>query len=192
MPSIVSSPTSADIVAVEQPLHLAGARSGHAAVPALRQGTDVAVLHWKRGWPTGERRQPISFMANKHGIPADQIELTEARFTPDPVLVRAMDNTGAWTVNSPRLLEEKGSMNWVAFRYSDWGWDGYGDVTVVRRETFEENPDRVRRFPAAQTQGLIHLLENAKSHRTSLSSTGLMPNSPGNRPSGASSYRKPW
>ncbi len=71
-----------------------------------------------------------------------------------------MDYIGAWIVNQPRLLEEKGFMNWVAFRFSDWGWDGYGDVTVVRRETFEENPDLVRRFLAAQTQGLNYLLEN--------------------------------
>ena len=33
-------------------------------------------------------------------------------------------------------------------------------MTVVRRETFEENPDLVRRFLAAQTQGLNYLLEN--------------------------------
>ena len=165
VPSIVSSPTPAEVVAVgtflkHSPYIWLGLdpdtpqdqRSDKVLTPQDFIGKKVGIQ--------GNDDYLFSFIANKHGIPADQVDLMEAGFTPDPVLVGAMDYIGAWIVNQPRLLEEKGFMNWVAFRFSDWGWDGYGDVTVVRRETLEENPDLVRRFLAAQSQGLNYLLEN--------------------------------
>ncbi len=165
VPSIVSSPTPADVVAVgtflkHSPYIWLGLdpdtpqdqRSDKVLTPQDFIGARVGIQ--------GNDDYLFSFMATKYGIPEDEVELMEAGFTPDPVLMGAMDYIGAWIVNQPRLLEEKGFMNWVAFRFSDWGWDGYGDVTVVRRETFEENPDLVRRFLAAQTQGLNYLLEN--------------------------------
>ena len=165
VPSIVSSLTPADVVAV-------GTFLKHS--PYIWLGLDPDTPQDQRsdkvltpqdfiGKKVGLQSNDdylFSFMANKYDIPTDQVELMAAGFTPDPVLVGAMDYIGAWIVNQPRLLEEKGFMNWVAFQFSDWGWDGYGDVTVVRRETLEENPDLVRRFLAAQTQGLNYLLEN--------------------------------
>ncbi|MEZ4656231.1 MAG: ABC transporter substrate-binding protein [Caldilineaceae bacterium] len=71
-----------------------------------------------------------------------------------------MDYIGAWIVNQPRLLEEQGYMNWTAFQFSDWGWDGYSDVSAVRRETLEANPDLVKRYLAATYQGTKFLMEN--------------------------------
>ena len=165
VPSIVSSPTPADVVAVgtflkHSPYIWLGLdpdtpqdqRSDKVITPQDFIGKKVGIQ--------GNDDYLFLFMSNKYNIPADEVDLMEAGFTPDPVLMGAMDYIGAWIVNQPRLLEEKGFMNWVAFRFSDWGWDGYGDVTVVRRDTFEENPDLVRRFLAAQTQGLNYLLEN--------------------------------
>ena len=165
VPSIVSSPTPADVVAVgtflkHSPYIWLGLdpdtpqdqRSDKVITPQDFIGKKVGIQ--------GNDDYLFNFMSNKYNIPADEVDLMEAGFTPDPVLMGAMDYIGAWIVNQPRLLEEKGFMNWVAFRFSDWGWDGYGDVTVVRRDTFEENPDLVRRFLAAQTQGLNYLLEN--------------------------------
>ncbi|MXX24667.1 MAG: ABC transporter substrate-binding protein [Caldilineaceae bacterium SB0668_bin_21] len=165
VPSLVASPTPADVVAV-------GTFLKHS--PYIWLGLDPDTPQDQRsdkvltpqdfvGKKVG--LQPgndylFEFIANKHGIPHDEVELMPAGFTPDPVLVGAMDYIGAWIVNQPRLMEEQGFMNWVAFNFSDWGWDGYGDVTVVRRETLEENPDLVRRFLAAQTRGLNYLLEN--------------------------------
>ena len=165
VPSIVSSPTPADVVAV-------GAFLKHS--PYIWLGLDPDTPQdqrsdkvltpqdfiGKRIGLQGADDYLFSFLASKHGIPAEEVEIMEAGFTPDPVLLGAMDYIGAWIVNQPRLLEEKGYMNWVAFRFSDWGWDGYGDVTVVRRETLEESPDLVRRFLAAQTRGLNYLLDN--------------------------------
>lgn len=165
VPSLVSSPTPADVVAVgtflkHSPYIWLGLdpdtpqdqRSDKVLTPQDFIGTKVGIQ--------GNDDYLFNFMSNKYDIPPDQVQLMEAGFTPDPVLMGAMDYIGAWIVNQPRLLEEQGFMNWVAFRFSDWGWDGYGDVTVVRRETFEENPDLVRRFLAAQTKGLNYLLEN--------------------------------
>jgi ABC-type nitrate/sulfonate/bicarbonate transport system substrate-binding protein len=102
----------------------------------------------------------FDYMANKHNIPKDKVEIMAGGFTPDPVLVGSMDYIGAWIVNQPRLLEEKGYMNWVAFPFSDWGLDGYSDVSVARQETVDNNPDMLKRYLAATHQGLKFLLEN--------------------------------
>jgi NitT/TauT family transport system substrate-binding protein len=72
----------------------------------------------------------------------------------------AMDYFAAWIVNQPRLAESQGYMNWTAFRFSEWGWDGYSDVSTVRREMVEANPELIRRYLAATHQGLKFLLEN--------------------------------
>ena len=71
-----------------------------------------------------------------------------------------IDYAAGWLINEPRLMEEQGYMNWVAFQFSQWGWDDYSEVMVVRRSTLEENPGLVRRYVAAVIQGLLYLLEN--------------------------------
>ena len=165
VPAIVSSLTPADVVAVGAFLkHSPYIWLGLDPDTPQDQRSDKVItpqdLIGKRIGLQSNDDYLFQFISNKHGIPADAVELMDGGFTPDPVLMGAMDYIGAWIVNQPRLLEEKGFMNWVAFRFSDWGWDGYGDVTVVRRETLDENPDLVRRFLAAQTAGLNYLLEN--------------------------------
>lgn len=100
------------------------------------------------------------YLIGKYNLPEDAFELVEAGFTPDPLLVGAIDYFAAWIVNQPRLAEAQGYMNWTAFQFSDWGWDGYSDVSAVRREMIDENPDLVRRYLAATHQGLQFLLEN--------------------------------
>ena len=165
VPSLVSSPTPADVVAVGTFLkHSPYVWLGLDPDTPQDQRSDKVLtpedfIGAKVGLQPGNDYLFL-FFANKHGIDHDAVELVDAGFTPDPVLLGAMDYIGAWIMNQPRLMEEKGYMNWVAFQFSDWGWDGYGDVTVVRRETLEENPDLVRRFLAAQSQGLSYLLEN--------------------------------
>ncbi|MYH62528.1 MAG: ABC transporter substrate-binding protein [Caldilineaceae bacterium SB0675_bin_29] len=54
-------------------------------------------------------------------------------------------------------------MNWVAFQFSEWGWDDYSEVLVVRRSMLEENADLVRRYLAAVMQGLRHVIENPEN-----------------------------
>ena len=105
----------------------------------------------------------FDFISGKYGISSDQVELVETGFTPDPVIAGEMDYTGAWLINEPRLMEEQGYMNWVAFRFGEWGWDDYSEVMTVRRATLEENPDLVRRYLAAVIQGLMYVLDNPEA-----------------------------
>lgn len=102
----------------------------------------------------------FDFLTSRYGISPDQVDLVETGFTPDPVLAGEMDYTGAWLINEPRLMEEQGYMNWVAFQFSEWGWDDYSEVMTVRRATLEENPDLVRRYLAAVIQGLNYVQQN--------------------------------
>ena len=51
-------------------------------------------------------------------------------------------------------------MNWVAFQFSEWGWDDYSEVMTVRRATLEDNPDLVSRYLAAVIRGLMHVQQN--------------------------------
>ena len=107
--------------------------------------------------------QFFDFVSGRYGISSDQVELVITGFTPDPVLAGEMDYTGAWLINEPRLMEEKGYMNWVAFQFSEWGWDDYSEVMTVRRATLEDNPDLVRRYLAAVIHGLMYVIENPEA-----------------------------
>ena len=104
--------------------------------------------------------QFFDFVSGRYGISSDQVELVITGFTPDPVLAGEMDYTGAWLINEPRLMEEQGYMNWVAFQFSEWGWDDYSEVMTVRRATLEEDPDLVRRYLAAVIRGLNYVQKN--------------------------------
>ena len=105
----------------------------------------------------------FDFISSKHGISSDQVELVETGFIPDPVLAGEMDYTGAWLINEPRLMEEQGYMNWVAFQFREWGLNDYSEVMTVRRATLEDNPDLVRRYLAAVIQGLLYVLDNPEA-----------------------------
>lgn len=102
----------------------------------------------------------FEFLSAKFGISDEDVELVVTGYTPDAVLAGEMDFAGAWLINEPRLMEERGYMNWVAFQFSDWGWDDYSEVMVVRRETLEQDEDLVRRYLAAVLRGLQFVLEN--------------------------------
>ncbi|MCY4078673.1 MAG: ABC transporter substrate-binding protein [Caldilineaceae bacterium] len=105
----------------------------------------------------------FDLISGRHGISPDQVELVVTGYTPEPLIAGEMDYTGAWLINEPRLLEAQGYMNWVAFQFSEWGWDDYSEVLVVRRSMLEENADLVRRYLAAVMQGLRHVIENPEN-----------------------------
>lgn len=165
IPTSVSSPTPADVVAV-------GTMLKHS--PYIWMGLDKEVAQdqksEKKLTPQDLVGKKIGlqsgndyfaeFLVAKYGLPADAFTIVEAGFTPDPLLVGAVDYYGSWIVNQPRLAEGQGFMNWTAFRFSEWGWDGYSDVSTVRREMLDSNPDLVKRYLAALDQGLKFLLEN--------------------------------
>ncbi|MDE0080062.1 MAG: ABC transporter substrate-binding protein [Caldilineaceae bacterium] len=102
----------------------------------------------------------FDLISGRHGISPDQVELVVTGYSPEPLIEGEMDFTGAWLINEPRLLEAQGYMNWVAFQFSEWGWDDYSEVLVVRRSMLEENADLVRRYLAAVMQGLRHVIED--------------------------------
>lgn len=102
----------------------------------------------------------FDLISGRHGISPDQVELVVTGYSPEPLIEGEMDFTGAWLINEPRLLEAQGYMNWVAFQFSEWGWDDYSEVLVVRRSMLEGNADLVRRYLAAVIQGLRHVIED--------------------------------
>lgn len=165
IPASVASPTPADIVAV-------GTMLKHSPYIWMGLDKDIAqdqlsakkltpqdLVGKKIGLQAGDEYF-AEYLIQKYNLPADAFTLVEAGFTPDPLLVGAIDYFAAWIVNQPRLAEGQGFMNWTAFRFSDWGWDGYSDVSTVNRTLLETNPELVKRYLAAVNQGMIFLLEN--------------------------------
>ncbi len=102
----------------------------------------------------------LDFLANRHGLETGGISLSAATAVVDPLVQGEVDFTAAWIVNEPRAMEELGYMNWVAFNFGEQGWDTYADVSIVRRDMLEDNPDLVKRYLAALNQGIEYLLEN--------------------------------
>ncbi len=165
IPSAVSSPTPADVVAVgtvlkQTPYVWMGL---DADIPqdqvSTKELTPQDLVGKKIGIQAGDDYL-ANFLIGKYGLPEDAFEIVEAGFTPDPLLVGAVDYIAAWVVNQPRLAEAQGYKNWTALRFSDWGWRGYADVSTVRREMLDENPELIRRYLAATHQGLKFLLDN--------------------------------
>lgn len=168
IPSMVASLTPADVVAVgtflkHSPYIWLGLDPDTPQdQPSTKKLTPQDFIGKKIGLQGGNDYL-FEFISSKYNISEDQVQIMEAGFTPDPLLVGAMDYIGAWIVNQPRLLEENGYMNWVAFQFSDWGFDGYSDVSAVRRETLDAQPDLVRRYLAALSQGTQYLLDNPEA-----------------------------
>jgi ABC-type nitrate/sulfonate/bicarbonate transport system substrate-binding protein len=165
IPASVASPTPADVVGVgtflkHTPYIWMGLDSD---IPqdqvSTKELTPEDLIGKKIGVQAGDEYF-AEFLIGKYGLAEDAFEIVEAGFTPDPLLMGAMDYFAAWIVNQPRLAESQGYMNWTAFRFSEWGWDGYSDVSTVRREMVEANPELIRRYLAATHQGLKFLLEN--------------------------------
>lgn len=165
IPASVASPTPADVVGVgtflkHSPYIWMGLDADTPQDQAsTKELTPQDLVGKKIGVQAGDEYF-AEFLIGKYGLPEDAFEIVEAGFTPDPLLVGAIDYFAAWIVNQPRLAESQGFMNWTAFSFSEWGWDGYSDVSTVRRETLESNPDLVKRYLAATNQGLKFLLEN--------------------------------
>lgn len=165
IPASVASPTPADVVGIGTFLkHSPYIWMGLDAdvpqdQPSTKELTPQDLIGKKIGIQGGDDYF-AEFLIGKYNLGEDAFEIVEAGFTPDPLLVGAIDYFAAWIVNQPRLAEAQGYMNWTAFRFSEWGWDGYSDVSTVRRETLEQNPDLIRRYLAATHQGLKFLLEN--------------------------------
>ena len=86
--------------------------------------------------------------------------MRRAGFTPEPLLGGNVDYYGSFIVNQPRLLERDGYKNWVAFRFADWGWTDFADVSVVRRDQLAPRADVWRRYLRATGEALQFILDH--------------------------------
>ena len=93
-------------------------------------------------------------------LPPGSITLMKAGNTPELLMLGRMDFFAAWLVNQPRMLEDNGFYNWVAFSFVDYGLDEYTDISVVRKETAEERPGIVRGYAYALHRAVRFMLDN--------------------------------
>ena len=160
----IASPTGADLVAI-------GAVLKGSAYCWL--GIDHSV---PQNQPSKRRLQPadfigktiglqagsdyiLDFLVHQYHLPADSLHIKRVGFTPDPLLAGTVDYYAAFIVNQPRIIERQGYQNWMAFRFDDWGWVDFGDVSIVRRETLQKSPDVLRRYLRATGRALRFILD---------------------------------
>jgi len=79
--------------------------------------------------------------------------------TLDTLVMGRVDAMASWIVNQPRLLEDAGYKNWMAYPLAEHGWEGAADVTVVRRDFLEKHPAVVRRYLWALRQAVEYMLD---------------------------------
>jgi ABC-type nitrate/sulfonate/bicarbonate transport system substrate-binding protein len=161
---LMASPTSADLVAIGTVLK---------GSPYCWLGIDKTV---PQNQPSQRRLQPadfigktiglqagsdyiLNFLVHQYHLPMESLHIKRVGFTPDPLLTGTIDFYGAFIVNQPRILERAGYQNWMAFRFDDWGWVDFGDVSVVRRDTLQKSPDVLRRYLRATGRALRFILD---------------------------------
>ena len=161
---LVASPTGADVVAIGTVLK---------SSPYCWIGIDKSV---PRDQVSKRRLQPsdfigktiglqagsdyiVDFLLREYHLPADSLKQKRVGFTPDPLLDGAVDYYAAFIINQPRIIERQGYMNWMAFRFADWGWVDFGDVSAVRRDTLLKSPDMLRRYLRATQRALRFMLD---------------------------------
>ena len=161
---LVASPTPADLVAIGAVLKNS---------PYCWLGIDK---NTPRDQPSSRKLQPTDFIGKTIGLqagsdplfdfitreyhlPPDALHVRRAGFTPDPLLAGTVDYYGAFIVNQPRIVERAGYKNWDAFRFADWGWVDFADVSIVRRDALDARADVWRRYLRATGQALRFILD---------------------------------
>jgi len=76
------------------------------------------------------------------------------------LITGAMDFFQCWIVNQPRILERAGYKNWVGITFNDLGYESYNDISVVRRETFENDKETLAAYTRALARSMDHLVAN--------------------------------
>ena len=162
---LIASPTSADLVAIGTIL-----KSSPYCWLGIDKDTPRDQVSHKKLQPTdfiGKTLglQPgtdyiLAFMNLTYHVPLDSLHIRRAGFTPEPLLAGSVDYYGAFIVNQPRIIERDGYKNWVAFRFADWGWTDFADVSVVRRDALAPRADVWRRYLHATGQALRFILDH--------------------------------
>lgn len=102
----------------------------------------------------------VDFIIGRCGLPPDSVRAMKVGFSPDVLILGAVDFYGGWIVNQPRLLEEKGYYNWMSFPFPQYGMDEYADVSVVRREMLTSRPGVIQSYLTALVRALRYMIEN--------------------------------
>ncbi len=162
---LIASPTSADLVAIGTVLK---------GSPYCWLGIDA---NTPRDQPSTRKLQPsdfvnktigmqpgsdaiLHFLLQEYRLPPESLHVRRAGFTPEPLLAGSVDFYAALIVNQPRILEQAGYKNWIAFRFSDWGWEDFSDVSIVRRDALASRADVWRRYLWATGQALRFILDH--------------------------------
>jgi ABC-type nitrate/sulfonate/bicarbonate transport system substrate-binding protein len=162
---LIASPTSSDLVAIGTVLKgspycwLGIDKSVPRDQPSKRRLKPTDFIGKTIGLQAGS--EPIfDFLVHEYRLPPDSLKIKRVGFTPDPLLAGTVDYYGAFIVNQPRIIEREGYQNWMAFRFDDWGWVDFGDVSVVRRDTLQKSPDLLRRYLRATGRALRFILDH--------------------------------
>lgn len=94
-----------------------------------------------------------------NGQPPGEVKFLRVS-TVDTLIMRRVDAMASWIVNQPRLLEDAGYKNWIAYPLADHGWEGAADVSVVRRDFLQQRPEVVRRYLWALRRAVEFMLDD--------------------------------
>lgn len=119
-----------------------------------------ADLRGKRVGIQGGRDRLAKVYMQASGISPDTVEVVRSGNGPELLIMDRVDFMLAWIVNQPRLLEEKGFMNWTFFPVADYYYVSPSDISVVREETLEKRPDLIWRYNWALLKSLRYVLDH--------------------------------
>ncbi len=160
----VASPTGADVVIVGAVLRRTPEviLALDAAVPSDQPSTRPLTARDLVGRRIGietTSQYLVEAVFERAGLP--KVSATLVRVTTVDALVHGrVQAVIAWIVNQPRLLEDAGYRNWHVLRLADLGWEDYADVSVVRPDLLDLDPQLVRRYLWALRQAVEFMLDH--------------------------------
>ncbi len=160
---MVTSPTGADLVMIAADLKapVLALMMLDGTVPQNQRSTRRLTAADVRGHRLGLQPDGYYFaqmVADRMGFPVSELTIVNAGATPDGLIGGAMDFYLGWLDNQPRILERSGYRNWNAISFAELGYQGYGDITMVTRATYEHDPEMLRRYVAALDRSVRYLL----------------------------------
>jgi ABC-type nitrate/sulfonate/bicarbonate transport system substrate-binding protein len=160
---VLTSPTGADLVMIAANLKapVLALIMLDATVPRDQPSTRRLTAADVRGHRLGLQPDGYYFaqmVADRMGFPVEDLTIVNAGATPDGLIGGAMDFYLGWLDNQPRILERNGYRNWNAVSFAQLGYQGYGDITMVTRATYERDPGMLRRYVAALDRSMRYLL----------------------------------
>ena len=156
---LIASPTSADLVAIGTVL-----KSSPYCWLGIDKDTPRDQVSHKKLQPTdfiGKTLglQPgtdyiLDFLSREYHLPSDSLHVRRAGFTPEPLLAgRRRLLRGVHRQPSRASSNATATRIRVAFRFADWGWTDFADVSVVRRDSIAPRADVWRRYLRATRAG---------------------------------------